>query len=530
MNDIIKPEYMKLYIRYRMLSVLCSTAAYLIWLPHGNYRWYFAVLVPVGMITACAIGTFLYKKIIFEEKNRLWLLLTLILEQIAYGIFISMSGGLSSPYLWCFLGYIFLMAVVDRYRVFLALSVIWMVFCITVGDSILHPNQRFGQSDMNTIIGIVIVTGGFYTLQQYAVRLEERKRESEQALHQITDLYDTVNIFTVADQNQSMDELTKLLTRSVSPNGCMLLKFKMGERQEIDEISSYGLEGRTVQELLKELNGTEPRRLPKTLMAEDQLFEIRTIGEGIFLSGLLALALGTEEEQAAVGGQMLPFYQDIIKTVFKDMDIQKSLEDGIIKEEQHRIASEIHDTVIQKLFGISCSLNILENTVESLSEDEIKDRVKIIEISVGLTMKELREAIYGIRFESESGGSFEEKLKLYLQEVERLGSVSICLDSAGDFSLLSAAQKTVVYRIVCEAVNNAVRHGSASHIDASVTMSETGIRIWVGDNGSGFEPALDSAKGTGMKNMHRMASLMKGSCSIRPGAGTGTEVDVFLPW
>jgi signal transduction histidine kinase len=265
-------------------------------------------------------------------------------------------------------------------------------------------------------------------------------------------------------------------------------------------------------------------------MAEDQLFEIRTIGEGIFLSGLLALALGNEEEPAAAGGQMLPFYQDIIKTVFKDMDIQKSLEDGIIKEEQHRIASEIHDTVIQKLFGISCGLNVLENTVETLSEDEIKDRVKSIEISVGLTMKELREAIYGIRFESESGGSFEEKLRLYLQEVERLGSVSICLDSAGDFSLLSAAQKTVVYRIVCEAVGNAVRHGSASHLDASVTMSETGIGIWVGDNGSGFEPDLDSAKGTGMKNMHRMASLMKGTCSIRPGAEKGTEVDVFLPW
>lgn len=545
MNDIIKPEYVKLYIHYRVLSVLCSTAAYLIWLPQRSYRWYFAALVPIGMITACAIGTFLYKKIIFEEKNRLWLFLTLMLEQIAYGIFIYMSGGLSSPYLWCFLGYIFLVAVTDRYRFLLALSVIWMVLCITVGDSILNPNQGFSQSDINTIIGIVLVFAGFYTLQQYTVQLEERRRESEllnrrlqeekeateQALQQITDLYDTVNIFTIANQNQSMDELTKLLTRSIAPNGCMLLKFNMGEQQEIDDISSDGLEEHIVQKILKKLNEMEPRQMTKTLMAEGRLFEVRIIGKGIFLSGLLVIASDEDEDnQAEAGSQMLHFYQNIIETVFKDMDIQKSLEDGIIKEEQHRIASEIHDTVIQKLFGISCSLNVLENTVDKLSKNELKDWLKSIEKSSGLVMKELREAIYGMRFENGDEKSFEHKLKLYLQEAERLNSVSICLNSTGDFSLLSAAQKTVVYRIICEAVNNAIRHGNASHINAEIKMNGNGIAIQVKDNGSGFEPVLASAEGTGMKNMHRMASLMKGTCSICSKKEKGTEVDVFIPW
>ena len=97
MKDIIKPEYMKLYLNYRTLSVVCSTAAYLLGLSYGNYRWYLAAFVSVGMITACAIGTFLYKKIIFEERSRVWLLFTLILEQVAYGIFISMIGGVARP-------------------------------------------------------------------------------------------------------------------------------------------------------------------------------------------------------------------------------------------------------------------------------------------------------------------------------------------------------------------------------------------------------------------------------------------------
>lgn len=544
MDDAIKPEYLKLCIRYRLLSILCSTAAYLIWLPCGNSERYAGAAVSVGMVTACLIGTFLYRKTFFEEKNRILLLLTLILELGAYGIFICLSGGLSSPYLWYFAGCLFLMAAAGRYGFLLALSTVWCIFCITVGGSILNPLQKVCPSDINTIIGILIVSGGFYTLWQYAVRLDGWRRESEllngrlleekeateQALHQITDLYDTVNIFTITNQKQSMEELAKLLTRSIAPEGCMLVKFNMEELRKTGEISSWGLEEQTVREILKRLRERKTDELSGTLTMEGQLFSVITIGEGIFLTGLLIIASGREEEaETAPGSQTLPFYQNVIETVFKDMDIQKTLEEGMIREEQQRIASEIHDTVIQKLFGISCSLKVLERTAGEMSADEMAEQLQSIEMSTRLAMQELREAIYGIRFECDQGGLFEDKLRLYLQEAERLSSVSISLDSTGDFSLLSAAQKTVVYRIVCEAVNNAVRHGKASHIDIEVNMSKDSIAIWIKDNGSGFEPALLSKGGTGLKNMHRMAALMKGTCSVLSEEGKGTEIEVSLP-
>lgn len=544
MNDVIKPEYLKLCIRYRLLSLLCSTGAYLIWLTVEKSEWYSGAAVSVGMVTAGVIGTFLYRKTFFEEKNRILLLLTLILELGAYGIFICLSGGLSSPYLWYFTGCLFLMAAAGRYRFLLALSTAWCIFCIAAGDRILNPFRQICRSDINTVIGILIVSGGFCTLWQYVVRLDqcrgesellnrrllEEKEATEQALHQITDLYDTVNIFTITNQKQSMEELARLLTRSIAPKGCVLVKFNMGEQQKTSEISSCGLEKHTVQEIIKKLREAKPDSFSGTLTAGRQLFSIRTIGEGIFLSGLLIIASGREGEgQAAPGSQTLPFYQNVIETVFKDMDLQKTLEEGIIREEQQRIASEIHDTVIQKLFGISCSLKVLEHGVGAMSGEEIANRLQSVERSARLAMQELREAIYGIRFECDRGGLFEDKLRLYLQEAERLSAVSISLDSTGDFSLLSAAQKTVVYRIVCEAVNNAVRHGKAGHIGIEVNMSKNGIALQIRDDGSGFEPVLTSGSGTGLKNMHRMAALMKGTCSVRSGEGKGTEVDVLLP-
>lgn len=538
MNDIVKSEYMKLCTRYRLLSVLCSTAGYLIWMPRGKYGWYGGAAVSAGMVTSCVIGTFLYRKTFFDRNNRVWLFLTFILELAAYGIFVSLSGGLSSPYLWSFFGCLFPMAAAGEYAFLMVLAAVWTVFCITAGGRLLNPFRGISRADINTVIGILIMFGGFYTLHKYILRQDECRRESEglnhclkkekeateQALHQITDLYDTVNIFTVAGQRQSMEELAKLVARSVAPKGCMILKFKTGERQEIDGISSSGLEEHTVQEILEQLEDREPGEDLREVTAGGRVFAVRPIGEGMFLSGFLILSSSYEE-----GGQELPFYQNVIDTVFKDMDIQKNLEDGVIKEEQRRIASEIHDTVIQKLFGISCSLSILEHSTEVLSEQELKERLQSIEKSTRLAMRELRETIYGMRFENDRDGSFEEKLKLYLREAERLSGASVSMDSEGDSSLLSAAQKTVVYRIVCEAVNNAVRHGKAGRIDTKISISEQGVGVTVKDNGAGFEPEKDSPKGTGVKNMYRMVSLMKGTCSVRSAVGKGTEVDVFLP-
>ncbi len=542
MKDIIKPEHMKMYIRYRMLSVFCSTVAYLIWLPHGENTWYSAILVPVGMILACNIGAYLYKKIIFEEKSRLWLSLTILLEQFAYGIFISMSGGLSSPYLWCFLGYIFLIAVMDRYSVILLLSVVWMAFCIILGHRFFGSDWGADRLYMNTVIGIIIVSAGFYTIQKYSMQLEEKRWESEalneslikeketteQLLHHIKALYDTIKIFTVVDQNQSMDELTEVLAQSIAPNGCLLLKFKMGMQQEIEDISSHGLKEVTVRGILKKVKEIDLRRIPEILTVERNSFVVKEVGESIFVSGLFFLALDSTQ-QASLCRQMIPFYQGIIETVFRDIDMQKKLEEGIIKEEQHRIASEIHDTVIQKLFGISCSLKALENGVETLPQEEISHHIAKVEKAARHTMKELREAIYGIRFESESDESFEDKLHFYIEEMECLSSIPIVLATQGDFSCLSVVQKTVIYRILCEAVSNAVRHGEPHFIDTKVEINERGIYMRIQDNGSGFKIHAASPEGMGMENMHRMASLMKGSCSIRSTEGKGATVEVFMP-
>lgn len=546
MDGIGRKEYLKLCIRYRLLSVLCSTAAYMIRLPRAGHGQETYIIVAAGMMTACAVGTFLYKRTFFEEKDSKWLFLTLLVELVAYGVFICLSGGVSSPYLWYFTGCLFLMAAAGRYHFLLVAATAWCVLCIVLGGWYLGVEREFSHSDMNTVIGILVVSGGLYTLQRYMRCLEESRKETEilnrhlakekaateQALCRITDLYDTVNLFMMTNQRQGMDEMARLLSRSLAPGGCLLLKLKMEESRSLDWMSSYGLEEHTIWAIigkLKEMEWNTALGSGGTFEAEGRPFTAIGIGKGIFIPGVLVIAASGKEAGGTVPEPPgLSFYVNLVETVYKNMDMQKILEEGIIRDEQHRIANEIHDTVLQKLFGISCSLKVLEHAVGTMGEDEVSGQLRCMEQSIRLTMQELREAIYGIRF-GENSGSFEDKLRVYMTEAGRLGSVLINLDMKGDFGVLPAGQKTVLYRIVCEAVNNAVRHGKAGRIDVDANAGEDGIRVTVTDNGAGFKPGAFVSSGSGMKNMHRLASLMGGTCTVDSEMGRGTKIQVFLP-
>jgi nitrate/nitrite-specific signal transduction histidine kinase len=88
--------------------------------------------------------------------------------------------------------------------------------------------------------------------------------------------------------------------------------------------------------------------------------------------------------------------------------------------------------------------------------------------------------------------------------------------------------KTAVYRIVQEALGNAIRHAYPSCVAIEVVDDGSGVRIAVRDDGNGFNPAVASG-GFGLKRMRERVALFGGSLEIAPGAGGGTEVRAAIP-
>ncbi len=206
--------------------------------------------------------------------------------------------------------------------------------------------------------------------------------------------------------------------------------------------------------------------------------------------------------------------------------LQEMTGEYIIYEERSRIAAEIHDTVIQKLFAVICRLDLLAKKYTE-SDKQLETGLTDIRQSVESTMKELREAIYNIRWETDG---FQDRLSRYMSELQVLSGTEIDISPLEHAAaLMTASQKTAAYRILCEAANNAVRHGKASLVKIAVARKAEGWVFSITDDGTGFDPGSARKDGQGLQNMVRLAGMLGGSVTLSSSDGKGTAINVYLP-
>jgi signal transduction histidine kinase len=94
---------------------------------------------------------------------------------------------------------------------------------------------------------------------------------------------------------------------------------------------------------------------------------------------------------------------------------------------------------------------------------------------------------------------------------------------------MDPATEVVVYRIVQELLNNAVKHSGAAVILAQVMRQENNLTITVEDNGKGFNQD-EVLQGAGLKNIRSRVDYLKGQLDIQtaPGKGTSVHIDCII--
>ena len=534
-------DYLTLCIQYRIISLLLSTAVFLSGMWEKEIRSLTGWGIVFGMFLSCLIGNYLYVR---AEKNKDAMGAVLGIELAAYGIFIYLSGGLSSPYLWyvlcCMM--ISLSGEFDGSTPLLAAS--WCVACALVGQQDRNPIRL----ESNILVGVLCTFGNFYVLRRHvqSIRdgreelrdlnscLVEENRRSEYALSRVADMYEGFGLMAMTDSERVLGELATLISASVSPEGCVLIR--RNEEQMIREIIIRGMPEQQGEELVS--RATAMSRKEGALRVNGRCFELFSL-ESSGGDGLLIMGAPVEENDANRESNLRElirrereFYVRLCGIIFRGLDMQSQMEAYISAEEKNRIADEIHDTVIQKLFGLNCGLKELELFVQ---KDEAKRetalaRIVQLEKTAALTMRELRETVYGRNFARSGEQSFEGRLRSYMEEAERQYSVRIPVEVASGTEELKAAQKTVLYRVACEAVNNAARHGGAKHIAVRICAEEEGFVLSVKDDGSGFEERrVMGSGGKGLRSMKKVAALLGASLQLNSSEGQGTEITLTLP-
>jgi len=200
--------------------------------------------------------------------------------------------------------------------------------------------------------------------------------------------------------------------------------------------------------------------------------------------------------------------------------------DLILIEDRERIAADLHDTVIQRLFATGLGL---QGTVRVISPPEAAARVQTAVGDLDETIRQIRSTIFALQAPRVAGrGLRSEVLSLATEAAASLGfEPRVRFDGPVDAEVDDHVV-TELLPTLREALSNVVRHAGASHVALHVSVVDGWLQADVDDDGSGG--AADRPGGKGLSNMRRRAEGLGGEVAVTPGAGgRGTRVRWRVP-
>lgn len=194
-------------------------------------------------------------------------------------------------------------------------------------------------------------------------------------------------------------------------------------------------------------------------------------------------------------------------------------------EERNAIAHELHDSLAQSLSYLKIQVSRLH---VSLSNVDIMPEARgvIEELRQGLNdaYRQLRELIATFRLKMEHS-RLEDSLKEAVQEFSHRGGLSIELDHAGWACTLNPNEQIHVMHIVREALNNAVKHARASHVQVRLRCRDDGeALIEIIDDGVGLPTCFQKENHFGINIMRERTEHLGGMLDLRSRPGQGLQV------
>ena len=213
---------------------------------------------------------------------------------------------------------------------------------------------------------------------------------------------------------------------------------------------------------------------------------------------------------------------------------QKIISSKIIEnqeKEQNRIAKDVHDGIGQMLTGLKYNL-------ESINMNDIEKTTLKIEHLKELTtniIKGVRTATFNLTPPELSDHGIVPAITKLTHELGRLtGKEILFYNKTGFNERLDSLVEINIYRIVQEAINNAIKYADSSHILVSLSHSKNILSIVIDDDGQGFEPSKvkkvkNGDGGMGMTFMKERIKYIEGRLFLNSELGKGTRVTLNIP-
>jgi PAS domain S-box-containing protein len=217
-----------------------------------------------------------------------------------------------------------------------------------------------------------------------------------------------------------------------------------------------------------------------------------------------------------------------VSVIARDITARKNLEREVLEitgTEQQRIGRELHDSLGQELTGLSY---LAKGLAKKLSdEDNTQTSIaQTIADGVQRALREVRTAVQGlVPVEVDAAGFMAALEQLAADTTARCG-IDCRVEGDDQISIDDNVVATHLFRIVQEAINNAVKHAQPKQILVRPERSNGTIRVTVQDDGVGIVPGRPSRNGGGMglRIMQYRAGVIDATLEVRRRSGQGTAV------
>lgn len=210
-------------------------------------------------------------------------------------------------------------------------------------------------------------------------------------------------------------------------------------------------------------------------------------------------------------------------------NITKEFQFGLVKakeQEQDRISKELHDGIVNQIYGIRMILGSLNRNTDEESQKKRSEYLK----ELHKLETEIRALSHDLNSDfSKYVGEFKFLLEQLIQKNNEIGNTNFDSDisSAIDWNNYSSVLKINIYRILQELFLNVSKYANAKKCFVTISKKNNKLIIEVKDNGVGFDPILKTT-GIGLNNIKERSKTINAELIIKSEHFVGTKITITV--
>ncbi|MCR6484226.1 sensor histidine kinase [Amycolatopsis sp. OK19-0408] len=193
--------------------------------------------------------------------------------------------------------------------------------------------------------------------------------------------------------------------------------------------------------------------------------------------------------------------------------------------ERERLAREIHDTLAQGFTSIVTLAQAIESEVDT-DPAAARRHAELAARTARDNLTEARAMVAALAPADLTSGSLVDAVRRQADRLADETGLAVRYEVDDALPALAMAGEVVLLRGAQEALNNIRRHAAASSVSVRLSVVDDAVRLFVRDDGGGFDP--DSVSGFGLRGMRSRAEQVGGRLSVRSGP-SGTELTLEVP-